>query len=117
MKAFLLKVDSALYIQWTEAAKAMGLSVSEWIRRQCSIPGSTQEFEALKRAEDRPTENSSRAARLPVAERSARITPRTPTALERAEAKRASATGIKLCRHQLSDCTICGVSAKFGLGS
>jgi len=36
MKAFLLKVDSALYIQWTRAAKGSGLNVSEWIRAQCN---------------------------------------------------------------------------------
>lgn len=36
MKAFLLKVDDAQYIQWQAKAKAAQVSMSEWIRMSCN---------------------------------------------------------------------------------
>jgi hypothetical protein len=99
MKAFLLKVDSALYIQWADAAKGSGLNVSEWIRAQCN--------KGLNGAEDRPIESVPRVAKLSVAERRTGVVSRASRTPERA-AKKAEAEGIKLCRHNLSECTICG---------
>lgn len=99
MKAFLLKVDSALYIQWTDAAKGSGLNVSEWIRAQCN--------KGLNGAEDRPIESVPRVTELSVAERRTGVAPRALRTSERA-ANKAGVEGIKLCRHNLSECTICG---------
>lgn len=121
MKAPLtIRVEVSDLALWQKHAAERNLSMSEWIRRQCNAGGEEDQWrpdpamvarvdaEMAKRdAEDRPTENSSRAAGLPVAERSARVAARTSRAPERA----AKETGIKLCRHNLSDCTICGVSA------
>ena len=41
MKTFLLKIDTAVYLQWQERAKESKLTLSEWIRKQCNGNGST----------------------------------------------------------------------------
>jgi len=128
MKAFLLKVDSALYIQWTRAAKEMGISVSEWIRRQCSIPTPAQEFETLRQiekarevgitnhtlrdaeekmerdAEDNPAQDLPRVGNVPAPERRAGVA----QSVSASRSSRKKEREIKLCRHNLSECTICG---------
>src|SRR6266404_655096 len=97
MKAFLLKVDSALFTQWATAAKSAGRSTSEWIRAQCNKGLNGQ-------GQDRPTENSSRTAELPVAERRTRV----PRGARRVTRKPKEERASKLCRHRLLNCTVCG---------
>ena len=50
MKTFLLKIDTAVYLQWQERAKESKLTLSEWIRKQCNGNGSTADKDVPRMA-------------------------------------------------------------------
>ena len=118
MKAFLLKVDSALYIQWTRAAKGSGLNVSEWIRAQCNkrleideicADGERRVKEASEKrdAEGHSAQDLPRVGNVPAPERRAGVA----KSVSASRSTRKKEREIKLCRHNLAECTICGMSA------
>lgn len=107
MKTYLLKLDDAVYAEWQDQAKRAGVKLAELIRlRMRNGDG-----------QDRPTENASRAADIPVAERGTSVSRRSRGLARKPKGKkdrtihadRSGAAPVQkgLCRHGLLNCTVC----------
>ena len=85
---------------WERQASEARLNISEWIRRKCNGG-------AIHSAEDNSAQDLPRVGNVPAPERRAGVA----QSVSASRSSRKKEREIKLCRHNLADCTICGVSA------
>ena len=96
VKVYFTKEEVTLIHAWRGSESLSGFVRRASLNQSATLGG--------KNGEDHPTKNVRQVREVPVAERRTGVVPRASRTPERAAKK----AGVEVCRHNLSECTICG---------